>query len=136
VLKVVKIHAANEVANEVLSARAKRASGGRSIEFIAVVNGVESGLLSYEDWSDQKVGFIYEIFVLPDFRGQGVGAALLSYAEDLAAQLGCTKTRLNARAFDGEIGQEILVSWYTRKGYSQASAGTELMEKSLADGKP
>ena len=109
-IMVLEIHAPNEIASEVLCDRAKRALGGRSTEFVAVVNGVESGLLSYEDWSDQKIGFIYEIFVLPDFRKRGIGTALLSYAEGLAAQLSCTKTRLNARAFDGETKQEVLVS--------------------------
>lgn len=133
---VVKIHTPKEVTDEILSERAKRASGGRSTEFIAVVNGVESGLLSYEDWSDQGVGFIYEIFVLPDYRNQGIGAALLSYAEDLAIQHGCEKTRLRARAFDDETKQEALVSWYTGKGYVQESVGAEQMEKSLAHRKP
>lgn len=133
---VVKIHASNQVTNEVLSDRAKRASGGRSTEFIAVVNGVESGLLSFEDWSDQNVGFIYEIFVLPEYRKLGIGAALLSYAEELAMQLGCVKMRLEARAFDGETKQEVLLSWYIRRGYIRHSVGAELMEKSLAHRKP
>tara|TARA_R110000751_G_scaffold216349_1_gene319641 strand:+ start:2809 stop:3213 length:405 start_codon:yes stop_codon:yes gene_type:complete len=133
---VVKIHTPNEVTDKVLSDRAKRASGGRSTEFIAVVNGVESGLLSYENWSDQAVGFIYEIFVLPDYRKQGIGAALLSYAEDLAIHYGCKKTRLRARAFDDETKQEVLVSWYTGKGYVQESVGAEQMEKSLTHRKP
>lgn len=133
---IVRINALNEVMNEALRERARRAAGGRSTEFISLVDGVECGLLSYEDWSDQKVGFIYEIFILPDFRRLGIGTTLLSYAEDLAVQLGCTKTRLKACAFDGETKQEVLVSWYTSKGYVQEAVGTEQMEKSLAHREP
>ncbi|WP_226598061.1 GNAT family N-acetyltransferase [Marinobacter nauticus] len=128
---VVKIHALKQVTDETLRYRAQRASSGRSTEFIATVNGVESGLLSYEDWSDQKAGFIYEIYVLSYFRKRGIGTALLLHAEDLAVQLGCTKISLDARAFDGETNQEVLLSWYKGQGYAQASDDAERMEKSL-----
>jgi GNAT superfamily N-acetyltransferase len=133
---IVKTHAPNETRDEVLGNRAKRASSGRSTEFVAVVNGVESGLLSYEDWSRDKVGFIYEIFVLPDFRAQGIGTALLLYAEDLAIHLGCTKIRLNARALDDQTNQEGLVLWYVGKGYIQKSDSAEQMEKNLGPREP
>ncbi len=129
---VVKVHVLNQVTNETLSYRAKRASSDRSTEFIAAVNGVECGLLSYEDWSDRDAGFIYEIYVLPDFRKQGIGTALLSHAEELAIQLGCTKISLDARAFDGETNQAVLLSWYQDQGYVQESEDAERMEKSLA----
>ena len=129
---VVEVHVLNEVANETLSYRAKRASSGRSSEFIALLNGVECGLLSYEDWSDREEGFVYEIYVLSDFRKQGIGTALLSHAEDLAIKTGCTKIRLDARALDRETNQESLLSWYQDQGYIQESDGVEQMEKSLA----
>jgi len=129
--EVNRIHALEEVKNEILRERAERAQGGRSQEFVAVIDQVESGLLSYEDWSDQSSGFIYEIFVLPSFREQGIGAKLLLYAENLAIQLGCTRVRLRAHALDHDTDQEWLVSWYAGKGYIQ-SDGTEVMEKNLA----
>lgn len=97
-----------------------------------MVNGVEYGLLSYEDWSDREAGFIYEIYVLPDFRKQGIGTALLLHVEDLAIQLRCTKISLDARAFDGETNQEVLWSGYQDQGYVQESDGAERMEKCLA----
>lgn len=74
ILEVIKIHALCDVKNEVLYERAERARGGRSQEFVALINGAESALLSYEDWSDQSVGFIHEIFVLPGFKKQGIGS--------------------------------------------------------------
>lgn len=128
---VVTVHALNEVTSETLRYRAQRASSGRSTEFIAVVNDVECGLISYEDWSDQGAGFIYEIYVLPDFRKQGIGTALLLHAEGLAVRLGCTKISLDARALDEETNQEILLSWYRDQGYAQGFDGAERMEKYL-----
>lgn len=131
-LKVIKIDSLSDVKNEVLHERTKRAQGGRSQEFIAMVNGVESGLLSYENWSDQSIGFVYEIFVLPGLRRQGIGRALLSYAENLAIQLGCTYIRLKPYALDHDTDQELLASWYVGSGYAQKANDKEVMEKNLA----
>lgn len=129
--EIIKVEFLSEIANEVLQRRAKRAHCGRSLEFVAVVNGVEQGLLSYEDWSSNAEGLIYEIFVLPLFRGGGVGVALLLYAENLARQLGCRYIRLKPYALDSNTDQERLTSWYIGKGYAHISAGREFIEKSL-----
>ncbi|MNG30469.1 hypothetical protein D3C84_1160890 [compost metagenome] len=48
VRKVLKIDPINALKGPVLCERAKRAQGGRSQEFVMVVNGHEAGLLSYE----------------------------------------------------------------------------------------
>ncbi len=126
------VHSFNDLKNEVLRERAKRAHGGRSQEFVVVIDREEAGLLSFEDWSDQSLGFIYEIFVLPKFRQQGIGASLLLYAEDHALQLRCTSVRLKPYALDQETDQDRLVTWYARKGYIQKSDKPEVMEKDLA----
>ena len=64
---------------------------------------VEMGMLSYEDRSDIALAFVYEIFVLPQFRERGVAAMLLSQLE----------------------------SWYMRAGYLRSAEYPELMEKPL-----
>ena len=130
-LQVIKINVLSEVKNEVLHDRAKRARNARTQEFIAVTNGTEHGLLSYEDWSDKSLGFIYEIFVLPSYRKQGIGAALLSYAEDLAIQLKCMYIQLKPYSLDQDTDQGLLISWYVEKGYIRKSDDKELMEKKL-----
>ncbi len=95
------------------------------------VNGDEAGLLSYEDWSHQALGFIYEIFVLPEFRQQGIGAILLSYAENHAFQLSCTHIRLKPYPLDQKTDRERLLAWYTKNGYFQKTDEPEIMEKSI-----
>ncbi len=129
---VLKIDSIDALNNPTLRERAKRAHGGRSQEFVMAINGCEAGLLSYEDWSQQTVGFIYEIFVLPEFRQQGIGAILLSYAENYALQLRCTRIRLKPYPLDQETNRERLVAWYTKNSYFQKCGEQEIMEKSLA----
>lgn len=112
--KVLKIDSIDTLKSPVLFERAKRAHGGRSQEFVILENGHEAGLLSYEDWSHQAVGFIYEIFVLPEFRQQSIGALLLSYAENHALQLRCTHIRLKPYPLDQETDPDRLVAWYKK----------------------
>lgn len=129
--KVLKIDSIDALKSPVLFERAKRAHGGRSQEFVILENGHEAGLLSYEDWSHQAVGFIYEIFVLPEFRQQSIGALLLSYAENHALQLRCTHIRLKPYPLDQETDPDRLVAWYKKNSYFQKSDEPEIMEKAL-----
>ncbi len=121
----------SNIKSNVLLERATRAHGGRSQEFLALLNGEDAGLLSYEDWSDQAVGFIYEIFVLPSFRQQGVGAFLMSHAEHHAVQLKCRCLRLRPYALDQEPERDQLIGWYSRMGYVLAPNDPDHMEKHL-----
>lgn len=129
---ILKIDSIDTLNNPTLRERAKRAHGGRSKEFIMTINGHEAGLLSYEDWSHQTTGFICEIYVLPEFRQHGIGATLLSYAENYALQLRCTRIRLNPYPLDQETNKERLIAWYTKNSYFQKCDEPEVMEKSLA----
>lgn len=129
--KVLKIDSVDTLKSPILFERAKRAHGGRSQEFVILENGHEAGLLSYEDWSLQAVGFIYEIFVLPEFRQQSIGALLLSYAENHALQLRCTHIRLKPYPLDQETDPDRLVAWYKKNSYFQKSDEPEIMEKAL-----
>jgi len=128
-LTINKINGFNEVKNSIIKKRAQRASNGRSQEYIAIFEGAEAAFLSFEDWSDRSIGFIYEIFVLPAFRRQGIGTELLSYAESLAISLGCSVIRLEPYAFDRSVSSELLVSWYRNNGYDIMTSDAEKMEK-------
>jgi GNAT superfamily N-acetyltransferase len=131
VLRIAKIDIPRCVINSRIRDLAEQAKSGRSQEFVAEIDGSEAGFLSYEDWSDQSLGFIYEIFVLPEFRGQGIGRDLLSYSEELAKSLRCTSIWLEPYAFDHEVDPECLISWYSRKGYVPKTGDPKKMEKSL-----
>lgn len=127
----IQIHTSGDVKDGTLRERAERAKGGRSLEFIVIHKDQEVALLSYEDWSEQSVGFVYEIFVLPPFRKNGLGSFLLLYAENLALKLGCTRIFLKPHALDEHTDQQRLVMWYANNGYRRDAAKTEMMEKIL-----
>lgn len=132
-LQISRIHLPEGLKSEVLSEHAARGHCDRSQEYVALMDGEEAGLLSYEDWSDQSVGFIYEVFVLPGYRRRGVGAHLLLYAESRALQLFCKLLRLKPFALDQEPDETRLVAWYTKMGYSWSPVDHEVMEKCLPE---
>ena len=131
-LKINEINDLTEVKNTIIQERAKQARSDRSQEYVVMFDGSESAFFSFEDWSDRSLGFIYEIFVLPDFREQGIGTELLSYAESLAMNLGCSVIQLKPYALDRSVSLEWLVSWYSKKGYNIKASDTEKMEKTLS----
>lgn len=120
-----------EIQDPLLRYRAQRGHGGRSIEFVAVDHGIEMGMLSYEDRSDTFLAFIYEIFVLPQFRKRGVAAMLLSHAEMFAVRQQCQTVRLEPRPLDETPELSQLESWYRRTCYLRSAEYPKLMEKSL-----
>lgn len=131
-MQLVKIETSNQVNNDTLRERIERARGGRSIEYILLIDGMESAFISFENWSDQSFGFIYEIFVLPIFRRQGLGSQLLFHAEELAKEFGCTRVELKANPFDRSIKKEQLISWYTKNGYLPKVEDPEKLEKIIS----
>ena len=99
--------------------------------FLASHNGEEAGLLLYEDWSERKSGFIYEIFILSSFRKKGLGTLLLLYAEKHAIQLNCDVLRLKPYALAQEPDNILLRNWYEKNGYQQYTKDCEFMTKYL-----
>ena len=93
--------------------------------------GEEAGLLLYEDWSERKSGFIYEIFILSSFRKKGLGTLLLLYAEKHAIQLNCDVLRLKPYALAQEPDNILLRNWYEKNGYQQYTKDCEFMTKYL-----
>lgn len=62
--------------------------------------------------------YLEDIFVLPEYRGQGIGKALLSYIAKLAVERGCGRVEWSvldwnspAIAFYQHIGANILEEW-------------------------
>lgn len=117
--------------SQTLRDRIDRGHASRSIEFLATVDSEEAGFLSYEDRSDERLGFIYEIFVLPSFRNRGVGIYLLSQAEQFATQLNCNVARLKSYALDHETDPDRLTAWYTKAGYLPIADDPEHLQKQL-----
>lgn len=130
-LKLKKISTYLEINSVALRERYRKGSSPKTHDFIALSDDAEAGLLIYEDWGNPE-GFIYEIFVLSGFRKRGVGNWILSQSEIIAAELGNTKIRLDARTLDpGHMSHNDLATWYQSKGYVWLNSRVGTMEKAL-----
>ncbi|HEI7943910.1 TPA: GNAT family N-acetyltransferase [Morganella morganii] len=117
------------IKNNTLKQLAINSRCGRSTEYIAFFNNIESAFLSYEDWSDKSECFIYEIFVLPEYRMNGIGKTLIYFSEKKAKELGCHKVILRPDPFDKSISKEFLFSWYEKLGYNKTNINSDTMLK-------
>lgn len=121
-----------ELGVQLLRERAGRAKVANTRQFVAYQDRMEAGYLSFDDRSEIKTGVLYEIFVLPEFRQQGVGSQLILFAENLARSIGCQRIRLSLKAFDQSVSQNWLKSWYEKRGYCIAHDSSQEFEKYLA----
>lgn len=127
-----EIFASEELRDLCLRERYVRGHSLKAHTFVVLWNGVEVGLLIYEDWGLPQ-GFIYEIFVLREARRAGIGAWLLAQAERIASELGCVSVKLTARSLDREqITDEALIAWYERRGYVRCDLDSSDLTKSLS----
>ncbi|HNP72808.1 MAG TPA: GNAT family N-acetyltransferase [Kouleothrix sp.] len=94
----------DETAEKVLAKLAE----GRAV--LALVGGAPAGTVYYSP----REGYVYlgRLAVLPERRGQGVGAALIAYVERRAAELGLPLVRLGVR-----VALPHLRAMYERLGY-------------------
>lgn len=130
-LKLKKISSRQEINSAALQERYYQGSSPRTHDFIALSGDAEAGILIYEDWGGSE-GWIHEIFVLNDYRKRGVGNWFLSQAEDIAAGLGNTKIRLDARTLDpDQMSHNELAAWYQSKGYVWINSEIGTLEKVL-----
>lgn len=101
-------------------------------EFVALVDGREAGLLIFEHFPNSRMGVVYEIFVLPDFRRKGVGRLLLDRADFVALASACKELRLHARSLDqAHVDDAQLMSWYGRSGFERDASDPGWMKKNL-----
>ena len=86
-----------------------------------VMFSVESGV--YEQ--DVRRGVVENLYVLPDIRGTGVGAALLAAAEKALTERGCSVVSLDVLAANSDARR-----FYRRQGYTSHRVE---MEKRLSE---
>ena len=115
-----------------LRGRAKKGINSASRQFVALVDNEEAGLLILEHFPCNNLAFVYEIYVLTEYRKIGVGNLLLLRAEAVALGLSCKTLRLLVRSLDQEfINDEVLMSWYSRKGFDRDVSEDGYMQKYL-----
>ena len=101
----------------------------------AVVGGEFAGFVAGDVRRSQKEAWIATIAVLPEFRGRGVGRALLRACE---SQLEVPVVRLCVRASNAAAVQLYLSEGYRKSGlwakYYEDGEGAIVMEKTVVGG--
>ena len=104
-----------------------------SNQFVAIdTEGTEMGFISIEDWPGHSLGFIQTVFVLSDYRRNGIGQQLISAAEDFAKERGYESVWLRPREIEQGITIDSLTKWYQQLGY-ELSSDEDHMEKVLSN---
>ncbi len=97
--------------------------------------GVAVCFFGFSTFAARPLLNIHDLAVVPEWRGRGIGHALLSAAEDRAAQRGCCKLTLEVRDDNG--GARRL---YERFGFTdfvlEEPTPTRYLSKTLARGGP
>jgi GNAT superfamily N-acetyltransferase len=70
------------------------------------------GVIHNHNLHDGFVTYIEQVVVDKDYRGQGIGAKLLEFAENRAKEEGCDWIEL-----DTEIGEELAEKFYAKNGF-------------------
>lgn len=99
---------------------------GETIGYVCCYAGHDDDMMIHEE--TRPHGYVSDIFVAPEHRSRGVGAALLSAAEDYLAGLGFRRVRLSVMAANVTAR-----AVYEKCGYR---AYDVLYEKSLGERDP
>jgi ribosomal protein S18 acetylase RimI-like enzyme len=78
--------------------------------FVAVIDGTVVGTVM--GGYDGHRGWVYSLAVLPDYRGRGIGTALMRHVEGELTRRGCPKINLQVLA-----SNVATVAFYTKLGY-------------------
>ncbi len=122
----------------------RSSTGARQVGQIAVQEGqpvgfaLASAMLDDPVASPTEIGWVDAIAVLPAAQRQGIGTALLAWAEEWLRTTGCSMCRLGgslrpfAPGYPVELGGE---GFFHRRGYTRPAEGAETWDvaRSLSD---
>lgn len=120
------------VKSDSLRARAEKSSkSAYTHHYLVYDEDSEVAFLSLDIRPNVDYLVLYEIFVKPELRHQGIGSRLLLETEKLAKNLGLWRIILNPEPFERNFSREALVNWYRKKGYVTAEQCPIELEKHL-----
>lgn len=103
-----------------------------SQRFKATVRHSEVGLVVLDRPKNEPTMVLYEVYVRPDRRGEGLGTAVVRTVEDLAWSEGRRRVLVRPYPLDpGYIDQEGLEAWYQRRGYQRVDESDVMWAKVL-----
>ena len=99
---------ANDFANPELNKRAEESyRSNKTRHYIALAQSKEIAFVSLDRWPELSQMLVYEIFVTPSCRRQGVASAVLNEIEHISACEGFSIVRLSPSPLDDGISKEL-----------------------------
>jgi GNAT superfamily N-acetyltransferase len=89
----------------------------------------DAAYLSFDTFWDGQLN-LYEIFVAESYRGQGIGSKCISFAVDLAKELGKPRVTVRPTPLSGQ-SKDNLIAWYVRRDFVPTKDESELLEIAL-----
>jgi GNAT superfamily N-acetyltransferase len=119
-------------ANQELAKHASETSSSKlTIKYRVLEDGCEVGFVTLDRWNDLGILTVYDLYVLREGRGCGLGERILLEAERAAQEEGFTRVTLDATPRDPEFPAERLEAWYRRQGYRTRSDCETELEKEV-----
>lgn len=124
------IHRIDRIENDILRERLEAGRNRRCHCFVTRYGELDAGLLIFEECARLRLGIVYEVYVLKEFRGKQIGQRLLSHAETIAKSLSLENLQLRVRSLDPKhMDDQGLLAWYMRNGYAPDLDDQTLLRK-------
>ena len=136
-LKVIEILSDDAIEESCLKERANpndRKVPGWNIDtkwYIAKKDDVEVAFIELDFNRREERLWISQIFVLKQYRNQGLGTEILKRIEDEAKGYGSKEIWLNPKPLDSTINASLLKKWYIKKGFTVCQKQADTLEKIL-----
>jgi GNAT superfamily N-acetyltransferase len=131
-MQFIKLTSKKQISSTELQLRAK-AFPGRKIDLRYLVRrrAEDVGFLWYMAFPSERYLKVQEIYVLKEFRRQGIGVQMIQHAEELARRLKYDGLVLTPEPLDPEIDTGRLVAGYEKQGFVEADCGRRIYCKLL-----
>ncbi|MBZ0096041.1 MAG: GNAT family N-acetyltransferase [Sulfuricella sp.] len=96
--------------------------------YVAVSDGQDIAFVALDIPEHRDYFCVYELFVDPQHRSCGFGAAIIRKCQLLAAQGGFKKICLIPRPIEAGWSEEELRAWYGKLGFTQCPNQSDLVE--------
>jgi GNAT superfamily N-acetyltransferase len=95
------------------------------------VTGIATCFFGFSTFAARRLINIHDFAVLPEYRGQGIGRALLKAVEEKAYRNDCVKVTLEVQERNHRARHVYKAAGYAQALYSEGSGGSLFYEKVL-----
>ena len=118
-LHIREIYSPQEIANTVLRERRDAVALSDLTRCYVTIGdkGNEASFVAIDRWGKLGILVLYELYVAPEFRRQGVGSTTLQIVEQIASEEGFLAIRVRPHPMEQTMSPQDLKAWYRSRGY-------------------